>query len=1278
MKKLCNRALSFALIITMIAAMTVYGYAADMVVVYLTGSRQITAGTENTFTIALRNNTGIAGFNLEWKVMDANGNDASSYFTHTGNWLTVSSGGVLKDEDNETIGALNRDGITINWNTAENVDGDGDVIDMKLSVSSAAYNGDYTLQLGLVYGNVTNFAGIRDNDVVAVPVTFEAFSFTVTGGQEKPSVADAAVALNGADSLTYDGTAKTPASVTVTKDGNTLTEGTDYDVTYKDASGNAIEQPIDAGTYTVVIRGRGDYGGTNETKTFVIARKELTLTGITVGEKTYDGTAEAAVSGGTLDGIADADSGKVTLGTITAAFADAYAGTGKSVTVTAAPISGDRAANYTVTLPTDLTGTIKAAAQTVTVKDSSAAYGGTVDLAALVSSSAPGATYTYEIDPISGGAAYATLSGSSLSIKRDSTAVGKTVSVTVNASAVDVNGDGVPEYEGAAATLDITIISKQTAVLTVSDSTAAYDGTEKSAEVTVTTPAECDRTKLTVNYSKDGQAVTGPTAAGTYTVTAVYEDDDYYGTASGTLTIQPAALSKDRFTVDTSDAAYTGQAITKSVTAKGGATGASGMTEGTDYTVTYDNNINVGSATITITGQGNYTGSLTYTFNITAKSLSKDDFNVGESDAVQPDGTVKVTYTGSEITVPVSAAAGASGPALTEGVDYRVAYKDTAGQTVSAPKNAGNYTLVVTGIGNYSGTLEYPVTAAPKELTLKNLTVTKVYDGTAEAEVTVGPDSLTGAAAGDDVSIGTITAAFEDANVGTDKEVVISEVTLTGAQAANYTVALPEGITGTIEKCRDTTLTLNNLSQTQGSVTKPGYTLNPQDEDASVTFWYASEVTEVGEAETITEDTLAADGLTEEEIAELTEKGTLVKTIERQDSDLFGNPITVTETITYTRTVTSGSGSGEGEEGDDGEEIVTYTKQTTTVTPSWIEWTEDNAPSEPGIYDILAVSSETDNLSSATQRAELTIVKKSSGSSGSGGGSGSAVTNRAITIESDENGTVTASRNQAAKGDQITLTVTPVEGKAVDTVTVTDSSGSTVAVSGGAVLAGRTEYTFTMPDSAVTVKVTYKDDSGNGNNGGEYSCDGGVNCPSHDYSDVDTARWYHEAVDYVIQNGLMTGTSGITFQPESTLTRVMTVQILYNYAGKPAASGAAGFTDVSASAWYADAVAWAEENGVVTGYSDTLFGPEDAVTREQLISILYRYSGSPETAGEAALRQFSDRSEVSDYAKAAMQWAASEGLVNGRTTSQLAPKATATRAEAAAMFMRWIRLTEGN
>lgn len=155
-------------------------------------------------------------------------------------------------------------------------------------------------------------------------------------------------------------------------------------------------------------------------------------------------------------------------------------------------------------------------------------------------------------------------------------------------------------------------------------------------------------------------------------------------------------------------------------------------------------------------------------------------------------------------------------------MDYRVAYKDTAGQTVSAPKNAGNYTLVVTGIGNYSGTLEYPVTIALKELTLKNLTVTKVYDGTTEAEVTVGPDSLTGAAAGDDVSIGTITAAFEDANVGTDKEVVISEVTLTGAQAANYTVALPEGITGTIEKCRDTTLTLNNLSQTQGSVNKTG------------------------------------------------------------------------------------------------------------------------------------------------------------------------------------------------------------------------------------------------------------------------------------------------------------------------------------------------------------------------------------------------------------------------------------------------------------------------
>ena len=180
-------------------------------------------------------------------------------------------------------------------------------------------------------------------------------------------------------------------------------------------------------------------------------------------------------------------------------------------------------------------------------------------------------------------------------------------------------------------------------------------------------------------------------------------------------------------------------------------------------------------------------------------------------------------------------------------------------------------------------------------------------------------------------------------------------------------------------------------------------------------------------------------------------------------------------------------------------------------------------------------------------------------------------------------------------------------------------------------------------------------------------------CYAMSFTDVVPGAWYTEAVDYVLANGVMSGTSGSTFAPTATLSRAMMVQILYNLEGKPEAP-ACTFTDVAEGAWYADAVAWAAEEGLVTGISDTEFAPTQDMTREQIATILYRYAQykGQNVATEGSLDAYTDASQVHAYATEAMTWANAEGLINGNTATTLNPLGNATRAEVATMLMRFL------
>lgn len=284
---------------------------------------------------------------------------------------------------------------------------------------------------------------------------------------------------------------------------------------------------------------------------------------------------------------------------------------------------------------------------------------------------------------------------------------------------------------------------------------------------------------------------------------------------------------------------------------------------------------------------------------------------------------------------------------------------------------------------------------------------------------------------------------------------------------------------------------------------------------------------------------------------------------------------------------------------------------------------------------------------------EFTYTKPSSSSSG---GSSSGKTTYKVTTSAVNNGGVNASPSNAEKGATITITLSPDKGYKLDKLTVTDGSGKTVST----VKKSDTVYTFTMPASAVKVGVSYVK---------------ATETPSKTkFNDVSANDWFASAVDYVTGKGMMNGTGDNTFSPKANTTRGMVVTVLYRLENQPSTS-AASFTDVASGAYYANAVAWANANGIVSGYGSGKFGPNDKVTREQLAAILYRYAQYKKydvSVGEDTnILSYNDAQSISSYAIPAIQWACGAGVVTGKSGSKLDSKGNATRAEVAAMLMRF-------
>ena len=258
-----------------------------------------------------------------------------------------------------------------------------------------------------------------------------------------------------------------------------------------------------------------------------------------------------------------------------------------------------------------------------------------------------------------------------------------------------------------------------------------------------------------------------------------------------------------------------------------------------------------------------------------------------------------------------------------------------------------------------------------------------------------------------------------------------------------------------------------------------------------------------------------------------------------------------------------------------------------------------------------------------------------------------------IAIPEVTNGKVTATPTSASKGTTVTLTAIPNESCELTTLTVTDSKGDELELTDK----DDGKYTFTMPGSKVTVDAVFQLIP---------TQEEPLTPWDNPFTDVAGDAWYYDAVEFVSVNGLMNGISSTLFTPDANLTRAQLAQILYNKEGKPAVSGSSAFVDVDPDTWYSDAVTWAVANGIVGGYGDGRFGPNDNITREQLAVMLWRYAGS--SAATDKELHFTDTDQASGYALEAIRWAAENGVLNGYGDGRLGPQGHATRAQVAQML----------
>ena len=1092
---------------------------------------------------------------------------------------------------------------------------------------------------------------------------------------------DALVVTLAPGDTEYTGAAITQ-TVTVKQGAVTLTEGTHYTVSYADN--------VNVGTATVTVTGMGNYSGT-ATKSFNITPKPLTDGMFTVNTPSAEYTGTAIT--GTVTG-SDGSKALVLDTDYTVACTDNVNAGTATITVTGkGNYSGTVTKNFTITpkLLTDGMFTVDTPSTVYTGAAIAGAVTGTDGSTSLV----PDTDYT----------------------------VSCTDNINVGTATITVTGKG--NYGGTVTkAFAITQAAITNDMFIVDTDPAAYTGMpiEKSVSGSYNGKTMTPETDYTVEYQDN-------TNVGTATLT-IKGKGNFSGELSKQFSIMAEALTESMFTVDTDPEVYTGSAITKMVT---GSAHGSSLTEGTDYRVRYENNIDAGTAKLIISGAGDYGGTVTKTFTITPVALS----NV----ALEIDDTGE-TYTGESITKEVTGSY--KGMPLTKDADYTVSGTDNV--------NVGTATITVTGKGNYQGTVTKSFTITPAAITDDMFPVNmgnEVHTGAAIKK------PVTGTYNGKTMSEGT------DYTVEYQNNVDVGTATLTIKGTGNFSGELSKSFRITVGALKEDMFTVD-LSD--GVYTGSAITRTVTGKDGEKTLAEGTDYS-VAYADNINAGTakLVISGAGDY-------GGTVTKTF-----TILPAPLTeLTPTLTGTAKE-GGTLSAKLEGVDDKELTWTWTVGGTAVAgQTGSSYTVKSGDGGKTVA-VKATAVENGNYTGSTKDSAVLTIEEKKGGSGSGywgslgSSSGESAKGKEIQVTMGE--TTSAVGAMVTAGKKGEAPVVSIKGSGVDALvkeirrsdaeragldfSVLEEERFTAELPKGVIeaFAEREFQTVTLRFPAgevdlsrdvlrqlsqqgkekVRLQLAADDERGlaltatlDGRNveeavggwklKGKVSVDGEpkgvvaflvddeggerllrtshyedgqiiakvpgasnivVRNAAGVFDDVPAGYWGAGDVAYVSARGLMSGLGKGRFGPETAVSRAMVVTILYRMAEEPAAD-AAHFSDVVDDKYYSNAVAWAAEQGIVKGYKDATFRPNGDMTREELAVTLYRYAQAAgmDVTPRADLSAYSDAASVSKWAREAVEWMVGTGLLQGVKKDQLAPTDSVTRAQMAAIMARYFARLE--
>ena len=782
-------------------------------------------------------------------------------------------------------------------------------------------------------------------------------------------------------------------------------------------------------------------------------------------------------------------------------------------------------------------------------------------------------------------------------------------------------------------------------------------------------------------YSLDGREysyiVPTGTDAKTYAVWYKVEasDDNHKDSAPvklGDVTIAPN-VDAPKVRCNPSSFPYDGTAKTPAVVVLD-STGQHIIPE-SEYTVTFTGDrIAVGEYTVTVTdrnttgGNYNFTNPVTATFEIVASSQAPVSITDKPANVHYGD-TFYLSATGGSGSGAIQWSIAESGVA-TISDDGAVTVTGTGSFTVTACRK---------GDSNYgdSNTDSVTFVAQPKPVTPVVTANDKPYDGSNTATLTasVRPSDLVNST--DNVTL-SVSGVFASADAGVGKRVDLKDPSVTGTDAGKYTINWPDYVTATINrvdaKIAATPAAISGLREdgsdhqlvsagtTENNIGTVVYSLNDQNGTYSESIPKAAAVGEYTVWYKVA-DSVNYNGVPAASVkAEIQAAPTPAPPSGDTNSD----------------TGTGGAGTNNTGTGISSDTLSTYSTPARTTVRNGAASTVLSA-SEGASLVRQAAANQSQNivvqpkLSGDVTKSEVSIPASTVGQIQSQTDAALTVSapiadvtipNGALDTLSSAGGTVNVAAEQV--GDAVKLTLT--------------AGGETVnEVPGG--------VTLTVPAEDAgpgTVAVLVKEDGTRQVIQKSVARDGAVDVPlsgsatveivdnSKEFEDVSSTGWEADAVAFASAHELFSGTGETTFSPDESMSRGMLATVLYNLEDHPDQDGAVTFSDVSSDAWYSDGVAWAAENGIVNGYGDGQFGPDDSITREQFAVMLWNYAGKPEAGGQTL--DFKDAGQVSGYARAALSWAVENGILNGYD-GRLTPGATATRAQAAQMLKNFMENT---